>query len=136
MTFPASWDRFIVDNFWPFWYLSWIALLLGTSQYIRGFLRARDFGERAVYVAMCACTYYVLALHLMLNTFVDPLLQRLESLANQAETNATDPAPANLENDFTARALDAREDYWTTENHLPKHNNGDKRHFPELLASD
>lgn len=24
-------------------------------------------------------------------------------------------APANLENDFTARALDAREDYWCTE---------------------
>lgn len=63
---------------------------------------------------MTVWTYYMLSLHLMLKTYVDPMVEYLERGANQ--TKGTDPAPpANFDHDFPARLLDAREDYWTND---------------------
>jgi hypothetical protein len=44
----------------------------------------------------------------MLKPYVDLMVEILDR-------DPAPRAPANLENNFTARALDAREDYWCTE---------------------
>ena len=67
-----------------------------------------------MFVAVLAWTYYSLGTYLALTQAINPMLEHLERLANQA--NATDPAPrAPTDLDFPARAQETREDYWTND---------------------